>query len=126
MNRMVLSGHLEAAGFDVVAAADGQTALAVLATARFDLAVIDVLMPGLDGFETCRRIRHQPALATLPLLLLTALDYWDMLHTALDAGANDILGKPFQRAQLLDRICDLLRQTTRSPARERPRPVDWK
>ena len=67
-NRLVASGHLEAAGYEVVALASGEEALAWLERERADLVVLDVLMPGIGGFETCKRLRANPATAELPIL----------------------------------------------------------
>jgi len=108
-NRMVAAGHLEAAGYDTVAVASGEEALELLATQRPAMVVLDVLMPGLGGLETCRRIRATPELAELPVLFLTALGDRDVTGPALDAGADDLLAKPFHRGELLLRVQALLR-----------------
>lgn len=109
-NRMVAVGHLEAAGYEVAAVASGEEALAHLATERTDLIILDVLMPGFGGFETCRRIRAMPKLAAVPVMFLTALGDREATQPALDAGADDLLAKPFQRAELLLRVRALIRQ----------------
>lgn len=110
-NRMVAVGHLEAAGYEVRAVESGELALADLAAnPRTDLVVLDVLMPGLGGFETCRRIRNMPAVADVPVMFLTALGDREATQPALDAGADDLLSKPFQRAELLLRVRSLIRQ----------------
>jgi CheY-like chemotaxis protein len=106
-NRLVLTGHLEAAGFKVVEATSGESALALLMRETIDLAVLDVLMPGMDGYETCRRMRADPAMAETPVLFLTALGDRDAAPMKA-AGGNGILGKPFQRGELLRRISELL------------------
>jgi CheY-like chemotaxis protein len=106
-NRLVLTGHLEAAGFKVVEATNGESALAILMRETIDLAVLDVLMPGMDGYETCRRMRADPAMAETPVLFLTALGDRDATPMKA-AGGNGILGKPFQRGELLRRISELL------------------
>src|SRR5437868_12292718 len=72
-NREVAEGHLVGAGYTAVQADSGARALAIIAEARPDLVLLDVLMPGMDGFETCRRIRALPGGADLPVLFLTAL-----------------------------------------------------
>ena len=109
-NRLVACGHLEAAGYEVATADTGEAALELLARERFDLVVLDVLMPGLGGFETCRRMRASPDTATTPVLFLTALGDKDTTVPALDAGGDDLLGKPFHRAELLLRVRALIRQ----------------
>ncbi|HEY1553681.1 MAG TPA: hybrid sensor histidine kinase/response regulator [Kofleriaceae bacterium] len=112
-NRMVACGHLEAAGYEVVAVGSGEAALELLGredVTRFDLVVLDVLMPGLGGLATCRRLRGNPATTELPVLFLTALDDKDATEPALEAGGDDLLPKPFQRAELLLRVRALIRQ----------------
>ena len=106
-NRLVLAGHLHAAGFDVVEATSGPAALAILARERFDLAVLDVLMPGMDGYETCRRMRSDPATAGMPVLFLTALGDRDPAAMQ-GAGGNAIMSKPFVRADLLRHVRELI------------------
>jgi CheY-like chemotaxis protein len=114
-NRMVAAGHLEAAGYDTVSVASGEEALELLATQtqtqtqRPAMVVLDVLMPGLGGLETCRRIRATPELAELPVLFLTALGDRDVTGPALDAGADDLLAKPFHRGELILRVQALIR-----------------
>lgn len=109
-NRLVATGHLEAEGFEVVEADSGEEALDVLAVQPFDLVVLDVLMPGLGGFETCKRIRQTPALVDLPVLFLTALGDRETTGPAIDAGADDLLAKPFYRPELMLRVNALIRQ----------------
>jgi two-component system, sensor histidine kinase and response regulator len=108
-NRLVATGHLEAAGYEVVAVECGEDALVVLQDAHIDLVVLDVLMPGLGGFATCRRIRMTPAVAETPVLFLTALGDREATQPALDAGGDDLLAKPFLRAELLLRVKSLIR-----------------
>lgn len=114
-NRLVATGHLEAAGYEVLNASSGEEALEMLATERIDLVVLDVLMPGLGGFETCRRIRATPAIADTPILFLTALGDREATTPAIEAGGDDLLPKPFHRSELLLRTRALIRQrqTTR-------------
>jgi signal transduction histidine kinase len=109
-NRLVATGHLEAAGYEVVSVGSGEEALEVLAKERVDLVVLDVLMPGLGGFDTCRRIRATPAIADTAVLFLTALGDREATTPALDAGGDDLLPKPFHRAELLLRTRALIRQ----------------
>src|SRR5439155_792006 len=100
-NRLVATGHLEAAGFEIVEAVSGEQALEILVRERIDLVVLDVLMPGIGGFETCRRIRKTPAIAEIPVLFLTALGDRETTSPALEAGGDDLLPKPFHRPELL-------------------------
>jgi signal transduction histidine kinase len=110
-NREVAEGHLVGAGYQAVQAESGEEALARLAagTSPIDLVLLDVLMPGLDGFETCRRIRAQPGGTRLPVLFLTALGDLGTHKAALDSGADDFLTKPINRTELLIRVRSLLR-----------------
>ena len=108
-NRMVATGHLEAAKYRVAAVESGEDGLAYLEKHPVDLVVLDVMMPGIDGFETCRRIRDNPALASTPVLFLTALGDREATAPALAAGGDDLLPKPFERAELLLRVRALIR-----------------
>lgn len=109
-NRLVAVGHLEAAGYQVDAVETGEEALAYLASNRTDLIVLDILMPGIGGFECCRRIKAMPQAQGVPVLFLTALGDREATQPALDAGGDDLLAKPFQRAELLLRVRALIRQ----------------
>jgi len=98
-------------GYEVEVARDGQEALARLAERRPDAIVLDVMMPRLDGLETCRRLRA--AGEELPVLMLTARDAVSDRVAGLDAGADDYLPKPFALEELLARLRALLRRTSR-------------
>jgi two-component system sensor histidine kinase/response regulator len=108
-NRMVAVGHLEAAGYEVLAVANGEEAIELLRVRRVSLVVLDVLMPGIGGFETCRRIRATREIADTAILFLTALGDRDTTTPAIEAGGDDLLGKPFVRAELLLRVRALIR-----------------
>ena len=97
-------------GYEVELAADGLAALEAIAKRRPDAVVLDVMMPRLDGLETCRRLRS--AGEDLPVLLLTARDAVPDRVAGLDAGADDYLPKPFALEELLARLRALLRRTT--------------
>jgi signal transduction histidine kinase len=99
---------LTAAGFDVQVAADGEQALRLLADAPFQLVVSDILMPGISGYDLCRRIKATPALAAIPVILLTSLtDPIDVVH-ALECGADSFLSKPCEPDHLVARVNSLL------------------
>jgi two-component system, OmpR family, response regulator MprA len=98
-------------GYEVELAADGAQALAAIAAHRPDAAVLDVMMPRLDGLETCRRLRA--AGDDLPVLVLTARDAVADRVAGLDAGADDYLPKPFALEELLARLRALLRRAHR-------------
>jgi two-component system, OmpR family, response regulator MprA len=95
-------------GYEVQQAADGEEALSALAAAAPDAVVLDVLMPGVDGLEVCRRLRA--AGDRTPVLMLTARDAVADRVTGLDAGADDYLVKPFALEELLARLRALLRR----------------
>jgi signal transduction histidine kinase len=99
------------AGYQAVQAESGEQALTLLSSGeqRLDLILLDVLMPGLDGFETCRRIRALPGASNIPILFLTALGDLGTHKAALDSGADDFLTKPINRTELLIRVRSLLR-----------------
>jgi class 3 adenylate cyclase len=96
-------------GYAVVEATDGESALQAVAEHKPDLVCLDVMMPGLDGVDVCRRLRSQPEHAGLPILLLTALHRTEDKARGLEAGANDFLSKPFDESELAARLRSLLR-----------------
>ena len=100
-------------GYDVELAEDGQRALTSIALRRPDAVVLDVMMPGLDGLETCRRLRA--AGEDLPVLMLTAREAIADRVSGLDAGADDYLVKPFALEELLARLRALLRRSLAGP-----------
>ena len=108
-NREVAEGHLVGAGYAVLQAESGAAALVLLEARRPDLVLLDVLMPGMDGFQTCRRIRALPEIGDTPVLFLTALGDLETHKAALDSGADDFLTKPLNRTELLIRVRSLLR-----------------
>jgi len=95
-------------GFEVVTARDGADALAKAVTVRPDLVVLDVLMPGIDGYTICARIRADASLAAVPVIIVTANDATAAVEAARQAGANDFLIKPFHPAALLDKAKAML------------------
>src|SRR5438477_1228831 len=102
---------------DVTVAADGERGLGLLRRGRFDVVLLDVMLPGTDGFEVCRRLRATPELAALPVIMLTARgDDVDKI-VGLELGADDYLPKPFNPRELLARVHAVLR---RRPPQEAP------
>lgn len=95
-------------GYAVDLAQDGTTALDLASSFDFDLILLDILLPGVDGFTVCRRLREQHI--RTPILMLTALDAVENRVLGLDSGADDYLVKPFAFAELLARIRALLRR----------------
>jgi adenylate cyclase len=108
VNRDLLGRWLGGLGFGVVAAADGAAALGQVGATAVDIVLLDVRMPGMDGYAVCRRLRDDPGTRALPVVMLTAGGEHEKA-SALDAGADDFLAKPFDRAELLARIRSLLR-----------------
>jgi two-component system cell cycle response regulator len=90
-------------GYEVVTAQDGPDALAKAIAVRPDLVVLDVLMPGIDGYTICARIRANASLAAVPVLIVTANYAQVDLEAARRAGADDFLAKPFHPTKLLDK-----------------------
>ncbi|GAB2846158.1 response regulator transcription factor [Actinoallomurus bryophytorum] len=107
--RESLASSLAFEDYEVVTAIDGMSALDELDRTRPDLAILDVLMPRMDGLTTCRRLRARGE--TLPVLMLTARDTIGDRVTGLDAGADDYLVKPFELDELLARVRALLRRS---------------
>lgn len=91
----VVGLYLTMEGFEVTEASDGTEALAMLETQQFDLAILDVMMPGVDGIEVCRRIRSQPETQSMPVLVFTSLSADADVERARLAGANHLITKPF-------------------------------
>lgn len=109
-NQTIAIRHLQSEGYEVIAVSSGEEALEVLAREPIDLVVLDVVMPVIGGFETCRRIRATPAIAHLPVLFLTAMGDREATVGALEVGADDLLPKPLHRAELVLRARALIRQ----------------
>lgn len=107
--RMLAEASLTNAGFRVDQVPDGLSALDYLEGTRPDLMVLDVTMPGLDGFETCARVRARPGLETLPILMVTGLDDVESIERAYAVGATDFATKPVNWALLGHRLRYLLR-----------------
>ena len=106
--RETLTTLVRGLGYDPVAVADGEAALAAVAAAPPDLLLSDIAMPGLTGLEVCRRLKADPATRLIPVILITGLgDEYKI--DGIEAGADDFLGKPFSPAELRARIRALLR-----------------
>lgn len=107
--RRLLGVRLEAEGFDVSEAVDGQEGLDLLSVSRPDLVLLDLTMPGANGFEVLARIRSTPGLSGIPVVIMTAKGQDTDRELALAGGANDFITKPFSPMKLLARIhalCD--------------------
>ena len=108
-NVEMLAGVLKARGYAVHTALDGQQALDLVREVHPDLVVSDILMPGVDGYELCRRLRAAPETALLPVILVTSLDAQGERIKGLEAGADDFLSKPINWEELFARVRSLLR-----------------
>ena len=103
-NLSVLLQCLDEAGYRVLVAEDGEEALELIAQAVPDLVLLDVMMPGIDGFETCRRLRAAPATAELPVIFMTAMTDTSEKLAGFAAGAVDYITKPVQHEEALARV----------------------
>ena len=108
-NRKLLEARLSAEYFDVVQAASGAEALAICAAGECDIVLLDVMMPGMDGFEVCRRLKQDSGTHHIPVVMVTALDQPTDRVRGLQAGADDFLTKPIDEIALIARVRSLTR-----------------
>ena len=108
LERMILVN----AGYEVETVADGAAALARVAESDYDLIILDVMMPDLDGFEVCQRIKADPRSSDVPILFLTAKDEPKALLEGFKAGAAMYISKPFSEAKLLALVSTLIGKAT--------------
>ncbi|MEH2367707.1 hybrid sensor histidine kinase/response regulator [Nostoc sp.] len=107
-NLILVQAILESEGYEIDLASDGIKALRKIEQSPPDLILLDVMMPGIDGYEVTRRIRNNPAISYIPILLITAFHQSSVVE-GLDAGADDFIRKPFDTDELLARVRSLLR-----------------
>ncbi|WP_295712241.1 response regulator transcription factor [Mucilaginibacter sp.] len=105
----VIKRGLTTYGFEVSVAANGVTGLQMALDNNFDLVILDVMLPLMDGIQVCKRIREQKK--TVPIIMLTALDSTENIVGGLDSGADDYMVKPFKIAELAARLRTLLRRS---------------
>ncbi|MGN6095289.1 MAG: PleD family two-component system response regulator [Bosea sp. (in: a-proteobacteria)] len=108
-NLKLLEAKLSAEYFDVLTATNGPDALAICERGEPDIVLLDVMMPGMNGFEVCRRLKNTPATAHIPVVIVTALDQPRDRLQGLDAGADDFLTKPLDDVALFARVRSLAR-----------------
>jgi len=108
-NLKLLEARLTAEYFQVLTARSGEDALALLRSSPVDVVLLDVMMPGMDGFEVCRRLKGASATAQLPIIMVTALDQATDKVRGLEAGADDFLTKPVEDIALITRVKNLAR-----------------
>jgi two-component system, OmpR family, response regulator ResD len=115
----VVLAYLRNAGYDVEHAADGETALGLAAARRPDLVVLDLMLPGIDGLEVCRRLQaysgSEPGARPIPIVMLTALGTESDRVLGLELGADDYVTKPFSPRELVLRIRSVLRRHDPAP-----------
>ena len=109
MSRDTLEALLMKEGYDLYFASRGLEALEKAQRFVPDLILLDVMLPGMDGFEVCRRLREDTVLAEVPILLVTSLDDLDSRIEGIDAGADEFISKPFNRLELKSRIRTITR-----------------
>jgi len=110
VNVRLLEELLKSASYEVATAMNGEAALEKIAQSRPDIVLLDVMMPGMDGYEVCRRIRQDEKTAQLPVIMVTALDKESDREMALAAGANEFLSKPVEDNLLLPAIRRILQK----------------
>jgi adenylate cyclase len=107
-NLRLLDAVLSPRGYRLVRASSGEQALELLPSSGADLVLLDIVMPGIDGYEVCRRIRNAPETAYLPVVMITASGHQEKTR-AIEAGADDFVSKPFDQSELLARVASLAR-----------------
>ena len=108
-NRLIIEAYLLRLGYEVINAVNGVEALKVFDQVSPDLILLDVMMPGMDGFEVCRRLKADPVTRIIPVIFVTALDDRDSKIRGIDAGGDDFLAKPLDYLELQARIKSLIR-----------------
>ena len=103
-NIQIVGSVLGPLGYEIIPASDGPTAFKRLELRLPDLILLDLLMPGMDGFEVCRRLRERPVWRELPVIFLSAADDKDLIVRALESGGIDYITKPFTRGELISRV----------------------
>ena len=109
INRALLVRLLQRFGYDVIAVASGVAAIATLRDKHVDLVLLDVQMPGVNGFDICAQLKATPYTRLIPVALVTGLNAREHKIRGLQAGADDFIGKPFDPEELQARVASLVR-----------------
>ena len=110
INLALVAKILELEGYQVKAARNSREAFQSITDKMPDLAILDVMMPDMDGYELCRKFRQPPINAIMPIVMLTAMNSPTERSLALDAGANDIWSKPFDMDTFRQRVCEFFKE----------------
>jgi two-component system cell cycle response regulator len=108
-NLELVQAYLEDLECETVAARDGIEALEIVAGAKPDLILLDVMMPKMSGFEVCRRLKDDPATSGIPVIMVTALNEFGDIERGIDSGTDDFVSKPINKLELLTRIRTMLK-----------------
>jgi len=108
-NIELLGAYLVPLGYEIVKAENGEEALSQLSVNKIDMILLDVMMPGMNGYEVCKKVKSDSGNTFLPIIMLTALDNMEAKIEGLEAGADDFLNKPFQKIELVARVNNLLK-----------------
>jgi phosphate regulon transcriptional regulator PhoB len=115
----LISYNLKKEGFSVESALDGETALSKIKKGRYDLVVLDLMLPGIQGMELCRILRNDPKTENLPIIMLTAKGEEVDKILGLEMGADDYITKPFSPRELVARVKAVLRRSLEKPSVEK-------
>jgi phosphate regulon transcriptional regulator PhoB len=115
----LISYNLKKEGFGVDSAMDGETAMSKIKKGRYDLVVLDLMLPGIQGMELCRILRSDPKTETLPIIMLTAKGEEVDKILGLEMGADDYITKPFSPRELVARVKAVLRRSLEKPSAEK-------
>lgn len=111
MNRLKLVRMLEKEGYGVSQAEGGRKALTMLRSNVFDLVLLDILMPDVDGFQVLREMKQDAALRDIPVIVVTAVEEMNSVNECLELGAVDYVAKPVDAKLLIDRVCNYIRES---------------
>lgn len=109
LNVELLRTYLNTAGYHVFEAGDGEQAMQIVAQKKPDLLLLDIMMPKMNGFEVCKRLKSDPKTRFIPIVMVTALQSIEDKVQGIEAGADDFITKPFNKMELLARVRSLLR-----------------